>query len=322
MTPLSIPLSEQQARQTTSHLLMVRPAAFGFNEQTAESNAFQQEATKLSAREIQTRAQDEFDAFVAILQQKGITVTVFEDQPEPHTPDALFPNNWISFHEDGKIILYPIMAPNRRLERRWDIVEHFSRLSPQADVTDFSLYENMNQFLEGTGSMILDRVNQRVYACVSPRTDPDLFDRFCEQMDCQGIIFHAQDEHGLDIYHTNVMMALGHDLAVVCLDSIQNPLERQQLAQSLTETGHTILDINLAQVGQFAGNMLQIHNQAGESLWVLSQRAYDSLDVTQLNLLAKSGEPLPIPIDVIETYGGGGVRCMMAEVFLPKQPIS
>ncbi|MEM7656656.1 MAG: arginine deiminase-related protein [Bacteroidota bacterium] len=318
MNPFPSPLPELQALQTTSLVFMVRPVAFAFNEQTAESNAFQHSESQESQATIQQRAQHEFDVFVDLLRTKGIEVVVFEDHLTPHTPDSIFHNNWISFHTNGKVILYPILAHNRRLERRWDIVDHFKALYPCPEVIDFSHYENTDQFLEGTGSMIIDRVNQRVYACISPRTDPEMFQRFCTEMDCQGILFHARDGQGQDIYHTNVMMALGTDLAVICLDSLANDAERNAVVNSLQETGHQILDISLEQVHQFAGNMLQLHNPAGENFWVLSQRAFNSLRPEQLTQLSASGTPLPIPVEVIETYGGGSVRCMIAEVFPPR----
>ncbi|MEM7371482.1 MAG: arginine deiminase-related protein [Bacteroidota bacterium] len=303
--------------QSPSHLLMVRPKAFGFNSQTAESNGFQQTVSDLSVSEIRKRAVREFDRFVSILKDHKIEVTVFEDLEEPITTDAVFPNNWISFHQNGKIILYPMMAPIRRLERRHDIVDHFADMYPNAEVIDLSPHEEEGIYLEGTGSMIMDRVHQRIYACESARTNPVLFRQFCQQMECEGILFHAVDESGLPIYHTNVMMAVGAKVAVVCFESIHDKHERDYLVGRLVESGHEIVPLTMEQINQFAGNMLEVINQEGKPYMVLSQRAYDSLNPTQRSQINMHSELLPIPLDVIETYGGGSVRCMMAEVFLP-----
>lgn len=302
--------------QTTSHLLMIRPVRFGFNEQTAESNAFQHRDRSHSAAEIQALALAEFEAFVARLRAAGVEVTVFDDTPVPHTPDSIFPNNWISFHHDGKILLYPMHAPNRRAERRLDIVDHFARLYPQPQVIDLSPYEAEGRFLESTGSMAMDRVHQRVYACISARTDPGLFAWFCQEMDCQGVLFHAVDEQGQPIYHTNVMMALGAEYAVVCMEAVHDPAEKAFVQQSLEETGHEVIPITYAQMHAFAGNMLEVYNRDGRALTVMSQRAYDALAPWQLEKLQGYGGIVVGPLDVIETYGGGSVRCMMAEVFL------
>lgn len=313
---MSSPPARIQTIQTCSHLLMVRPHAFGFNRQTAESNGFQTVPTSRSDSDIQQLAIEEFDTFISILQAHQIEVTVFEDLEEPVTTDAVFPNNWISFHQNGKIFLYPMMAPIRRLERRQDIVEHFAGQHSQAEIIDLSHFEDQGLFLEGTGSMIMDRVQQRVYACVSPRTSSELFHRFCEEVDCEGFLFHAVDEQGLAIYHTNVMMALGEKVVVICLESIQDEKERDTLTAHLQHSGHEIVPISFHQMNQFAGNMMEVRNQVGKPYMILSQRAYDSLHVAQKNQIAAHAQLLPIPIDVIETYGGGSVRCMMAEVFI------
>ena len=301
--------------QTTSHLMMIRPVRFGFNEQTAGSNAFQQRDSAHTSTEIQALALAEFEAFVARLREAGVVVTVFDDTPVPHTPDSIFPNNWISFHHDGKIVLYPMYAPNRRAERRLDIVDHFARLYPEPKVIDLSHYEAEERYLESTGSMAMDRVHQRVYACISPRTDPGLFAWFCQEMACEGMLFHAVDEAGQAIYHTNVMMALGAEYAVVCMEAIRDGEEQRRLRQALEETGHEIIPISYAQMHAFAGNMLEVYNQDGQPLTVMSQRAYASLEAWQLDKLRGYGGIVVGPLDVIETYGGGSVRCMMAEVF-------
>lgn len=303
--------------QTTSHLLMIRPTQFGFNEQTATDNAFVQDTGSLSAARIQHQAQQEFDLFVQLLRESGITVTVFEDTIEPHTPDSIFPNNWLSTHHDGKIILYPMYAPNRRVERRSDIVAHIQGLyqSP-AQIIDLSYFEAEGKFLESTGSMIMDRVNQCVYACHSQRTHADLFELFCQELGCEGMLFHAVDAKGVEIYHTNVMMAIGTRFAVVCLEAIHNEEERTRLVERLTETGHELVPISYEQMGQFAGNMLQLYDQTGQPLLVMSHRAKASLTDEQLRTLTSHTQVLSVPINVIETYGGGSVRCMMAELFL------
>lgn len=304
------------ATQITTHIFMVRPAHFGYNEETAESNAFMQQDPSKQPAEIQRLAQQEFDAFVARLRTVGIKVTVFEDQPAVFTPDAVFPNNWISIHQQKKIILYPIMAPTRRRERRKDIVAHFLAELKGYTVIDLSESETSGQFLEGTGSMVMDRAHQIVYACISPRTDPTLLQRFCAEVACEAVIFDAVDEQGQAIYHTNVMMALGVDFAVVCLESVPDTAQREALVASLVQTGHEIVPITYAQMNQFAGNMLQVCNEAGERFLVMSARAHASLSPEQLARLQQFNHQLILgPLDVIETYGGGSVRCMMAEVF-------
>lgn len=306
-----------QRYQTTSHLMMVRPVRFGFNEQTADSNAFQQKESTLSQKVIQQKAQQEFDAFVSMLREAGIRITVFEDTPEPHTPDSIFPNNWITLHENGNIILYPMFAPNRRLERRDDIVAHFVNACSKSKLIDWSGLAEEGLFLEGTGSMTLDREYQIAYACVSPRTTPELFDRFCQELGCREILFHANDQNGVPIYHTNVMMALGSSLTVICLESITDQAEREKVLTHLEATGKTVLAISFEQMNSFAGNMLEVYNDAGKTFWIMSQRAFDSLNESQRETIGEHGEIIAVPLDVIETYGGGSVRCMMAEVFLP-----
>jgi len=302
--------------QTTSHILMVRPVRFGYNVQTAEDNAFQHRSD-LKNNEIQHLAEVEFDGFVAQLRKAGLTVSVFEDTPEPHTPDSIFPNNWISTHSKGTIFVYPMYAPNRQQEKRTDIIDYLAALyKGEAKIIDLSTEAASGRFLEGTGSMIMDRTHQRVYACRSHRTDEELFAQFCRETECEGMLFAAVDEAGMEIYHTNVMMALGEDFAVVCLEAIPNPEERRNLQQSLRETGHEIIAITQGQVRQFAGNMLQVRTHDGEPLLVLSQRAYESLHPPQLAALQAKTGLLPIPLDIIETCGGGSVRCMMAEVFV------
>lgn len=307
---------ELQHIQNTSHILMIRPVRFGFNEQTATSNAFQQNDGSLSSAEIQALALTEFDSMVAMIREKGISVTVIEDTPSPHTPDSIFPNNWISFHSNGKVILYPMESPNRQAEVRLDIpAKIMVEKERDAQVIDLRQLAAPGEYLEGTGSMVMDRENQLVYACLSPRTHKSLFDKFCDMLDLKGIAFEAVDEQGIAIYHTNVMMALGARFAVVCLDSIPKPAERQLVETSLRSTGHEIVEISHEQMNAFAGNMLEVYNAHGQAILIMSQRAHDSLRPSQIDTLIQYAELLIIPLDVVETYGGGSVRCMMAEVF-------
>ncbi len=303
--------------QATSHILMVRPAAFRFNEQTALSNAFMIRDKSHSPSSISELAREEFDEMVSRLRAQGITVTVFEDLPTSDTPDAVFPNNWVSTHQQGKIFLYPMHAPNRRLERRKDIVDWIASLYPQVVIYDLSPAELEGRYLEGTGSMVLDRVNQIAYANVSPRTDLQLLEDFCKKSEVECQAFRAVDEAGTDIYHTNVMMALGATFAVICLECIPEEADRVRISQRLIETGHEIIPITYSQVHAFAGNMLQVYNQALSPFTVMSQRAYDSLREDQVAALMRHGGLIVVALDVIEVCGGGSVRCMMAELFHP-----
>ncbi len=315
-------LTRDHLRQTTDHIMMIRPAGFGYNEQTARNNAFMIQDREHSKEEIQELAKGEFDAMVSTLRANNIRVTVIEDEPSPNTPDAVFPNNWISTHQDGKIVLYPMWAPNRRQERRADIVDWLASLYPEVEVVDLSAYELEGKFLEGTGSMIFDRVNQIVYANESPRTDRELFHLFCRKFSLEGHLFRACDEHGVDIYHTNVMMAMGTTFAVVCLDALPIETERAELQQRLAQTGHEIIPITLDQVHAFAGNMLQVYNLEGVLYTVISRRAFGSLRPDQIGQLQAHSELIVVDLDMIELCGGGSVRCMMAELFHPTDWIS
>jgi hypothetical protein len=300
--------------QLADEILMIRPAAFGFNEITAGDNVFQSNDGNVPQKEIAERAVQEFDACVAQLREAGVKVLVFPDLDNPHTPDSVFPNNWITFHESNTIVLYPMFAPNRRIERRQDIVKFFLDRGSHHTLLDLTPNETHNRFLEGTGSMILDRNNRIVYACVSNRTDPGLFKEFCDKTGYEGFLFKAMAGDS-EIYHTNVMMAIGEGFAVVCLDSIPDPSKRKALQQKLESTGHDVIPISMPQLHQFAGNMLQIRNTDGEPLLVMSKRAHDSLTAEQISRLEVYSRILVVPLDVIETYGGGSIRCMMAEVF-------
>lgn len=297
-------------------LLMIRPAGFGFNEQTAASNAFQNKDAQQDGN-VADKALQEFDDFVEILRGNGVQVIVINDTPDPHTPDAIFPNNWVSFHDNGDVFLYPMQAENRRLERREDIINQLEDKFKVRHVIDLSRFEMQNKFLEGTGSMIFNREDKLVYACLSPRTDRDVLDEFCRQAGYTPIAFHAFDQNGQAIYHTNVMMCVADRYVVICLDSITDKDERQTVITSFFETGKDIFDISFEQMNQFAGNMLEVFNKDGESLLIMSGSAYRSLDNRQIATLQQFSKVIHADIPTIEQNGGGSVRCMMAEVDLP-----
>ncbi len=305
--------------QTAATIMMVRPARFGFNEQTADNNAFQTNDTSRTAAEIQQLAIIEFDQFVDKLREAGVNVIVVDDTEEPMKTDAIFPNNWVTFHQDGRIITYPMYAPVRRLERREDVLAQLSAQFAFSERIHLEKHEQENRFLEGTGSMILDRPNKIVYACLSPRTNKDLLQEYCDLIGYEMLAFTAVDDSGMEIYHTNVMMALGEGFVVICLDTLRNPSERRMLMNKFATTGKEVIEISLDQMLHFAGNMLQVRNQAGETFLVMSEQAYKSLTPAQIVLIEKHTNILFSPIPTIETYGGGSARCMMAEVFLPEK---
>jgi hypothetical protein len=301
----------------TSHILMIRPVNFSFNQQTAESNAFQKNGEQ---SQVQQKALQEFDAFVQILKENGIDVTVINDTLEPHTPDSIFPNNWISFHEDGSVFLYPMQAENRRLERK--VFSTIKEAFEAKQVYDLSYFEQQNQFLEGTGSMVLDRENLLAYACISPRTNPEVLAEFCRISDYKSVPFDATDETGKAIYHTNVLMGIGDRFAVICLDSISNQTEKHAVKEALQQSGKEIVAISFEQMNAFAGNMLQLQSKSGENLLVMSETAFLSLKEAQIKMLEKYCKLVYSPLNTIETNGGGSARCMMAEVFLPVKTAS
>jgi hypothetical protein len=305
-------------QQTTSHILMVRPANFAFNEETAANNAFQSRDGKLSADEMRQKAVREFDDFVKKLREAGVQVIVAEDSATPAKPDAVFPNNWVTFHQEGFVVTYPMFAPTRRRERREEVIEEILQKGfSSKNHIHLEEEESKNRFLEGTGSIIFDHQNRLAYACLSPRTDADLLENLCQKIGYQKVVFHAVDANGQEIYHTNVMMALGETFVVICLDSVRDPAERKMLEEKFRETDKEIVDITLAQMNAFAGNMLQVRNAAGETILVMSEQAYRSLTPLQIKALEKHTRLLYSPIETIETYGGGSARCMMAEIFLP-----
>jgi hypothetical protein len=298
--------------QNTNHILMIRPAAFGFNEQTAGSNAFQQQSSNM--HETAQKALQEFDGFVDQLRKNGVQVWVVEDTPEPVKPDAVFPNNWFSLHDDSRMVLYPMQAENRRLERRPDIAHHLAEVFTMHDIVDYTTFEQEGKFLEGTGSMVLDRVNKVCYACLSPRTHKEVLKAFCKEFGYSLIDFTAADRNGTLIYHTNVVMCLGERFMVVCLECIPDEKERMRIRNS---TRKTIIEISFNQLEHFAGNMLEVLSDQGQKLIVMSQQAYSSLTASQTVQLEHFGKIIAAPLTTIETTGGGSARCMMAEIFLP-----
>ncbi|WP_298997614.1 citrulline utilization hydrolase CtlX [uncultured Tenacibaculum sp.] len=309
-------------QQTTNTILMIRPANFRMNEQTAVNNYYQQELSGMLPASVNAKAQEEFDAFVEKLTAVGIEVVVVEDTKEPDTPDALFPNNWISFHENGDIAIYPMFAENRRLERREDVLEVLEEKGFSIEnVIDYSEAEEEGIFLEGTGSMILDRQNRKAYCALSPRADEELFIEFCEDFEFTPVIFEANqtvDGQREAIYHTNVMMCVAETFAVVCLDSIDDKKEKKNLLKHLKSDKKEVIAISEEQVTQFAGNMLQVRGNNDERYLVMSTSAYESLTNQQLRNLEKHTKIVHSSLQTIETCGGGSARCMMAEVFLPK----
>ena len=306
-------------KQASNTVMMIRPVDFSFNWQTAESNAFQNAGHGLQAEKIRQNAEKEFDDFVQLLRSNGIEVIIFDDTAEPKTPDSIFPNNWISLDQHGRLALYPMQAQNRRLERRKDIVDFFSAGFNVSSTIDLSAFEKEEKFLEGTGSMVIDYVNNIMYACLSPRTNKTVVDEFCRTMNYKPCTFTAVDQNGKEIYHTNVMMCIGEKLAVICLESIKDDIERKTVKDSLTATGHDIIDISFEQMNHFAGNMLEVCNKDGQLFLVMSAQAFESLDKKQKARIELYDKILAPSINTIETIGGGGVRCMMAEVFLQKK---
>ena len=307
----------------TNTLLLIEPNHFTANPDTIDTNFYQEKVTENI--DTQKLAKQEFDLLVKKLKENSIKTIVLtaqrKDGKEPITPDALFPNNWISFHSNSgkKAVLYPMCGENRRLERRNDAIEEAQKLGFQIDeIIDLTDFENQNSFLEGTGSLVLDRENKMAYACLSQRTDRKLIDTFCKKMNYESVVFTSEQETNEGwklIYHTNVMMSVGENIAVVCLESIRNEYERNNLVKKIKETGKEILKISLEQKHHFAGNMLQVKNTKGEKFWVMSEAAYQTLSKLQKDKLEEESKIISSPIPTIEKYGGGSVRCMLCEVF-------
>jgi hypothetical protein len=309
------------SQQITNTILMIRPVSFRMNEQTAVNNYFQEDID-LKNSTINTRAQQEFDAFVSVLHDKGVNVIVVDDTRQPDTPDSIFPNNWISFHADGTVGLYPMFAENRRNERRNDILDVLEKEGFVIEnIMDYTSAETEGFFLEGTGSILMDRENQKAYCALSERADEELFIEFCEDFECMPVLFTAnQDVDGkrMPVYHTNVMMCLGEELAVICLDAIDDHRERKNVVDHLRQSGKEIVAISEEQMHRFAGNMLQVLGKDNKRLMVMSTAAFNSLSKDQISGIEKTSEIVHSSLDTIETCGGGSARCMMAEVFLPR----
>lgn len=309
-------------KQTTNSILMIRPVAFRMNEQTAVNNYYQKVLDGLTPENVNAKAQEEFDTFVQKLKMVGIDVTVVDDTITPDTPDSIFPNNWISFHENGDVVLYPMFAKNRRAERREDILDLLEEKGFKLnDIIDYTSAEEDDIFLEGTGSLLLDRANGKAYCALSPRADEELMIEFCEDFDMGPVIFEAYqtvDGERKLIYHTNVMMCLGETFAVICADCIDDKSERKQVLQSLKEDGKEIILITEDQVNNFAGNMLQLKGTDDKSYLIMSKSAHESLTAAQIERIEKHATILSSSLDTIEACGGGSARCMMAEIFLPK----
>lgn len=290
---------------------MVRPARFGFNLQTASSNSFQNSDNSSQVHEL---AMHEFDGLKLLLEQSGVHVVVLE-HPDVHVPDAIFPNNWFSTHADGTLVLYPMMAPNRRLERREDFVEVIRQYSKSDKFIDIRERENAGQFLEGTGSIVFDHPARIAYAVESPRTDAQLLLELCNQLGYQSFVFHAYDAQGDPVYHTNVVMCMTSSAAVVCMEAVAEG-DRNQLLKCLADSGRRLIDISVQQMNSFAGNMLSLENHQGKPLLVLSSSALSAFTPEQKEILFADGMGVVADIPVIERVGGGGVRCMLAELFV------
>ena len=305
--------------QITDTILMVRPASFRANEETATTNFFQSTDTKADPGSIQQAALKEFDNMVELLRQYEINVLVIDDTPAPIKPSAVFPNNWLSTSPEGIVSVFPMYAPNRRSEKRDDILKMLAEKFVVKDLQDWSEFEVEGKFLEGTGSMVIDHENKVIYTCYSPRTDISMLEKFANANKYRAIIFLAIDKSGQPVYHTNVMMTLGEDFAILCEESIEEEWELIAVRQLLESTGHEVIRITKEQMHSFAGNMLQVKNSKGEKILLMSQTAFDSLTEEQNEELAVRSKLLPITIPVIEKIEGGSVRCMIAEIFLEKK---
>lgn len=305
--------------QISKNILLVRPANFGVNTQTLVTNHFQKQLEGYSPEQIKKMAIEEFDNAVKLLKSKGINTFVFDDTPTPIKPDAIFPNNWVSFHRDGTVVLYPMLTPNRMTERRLDIVDELKtkfKITRLIDIFSSEVIKT-NERLEGTGSIVFDHINKIAYACLSERTSKKLLLELCEHIGYEACYFESLDRNGNEIYHTNVMMCVAEKFVVICMESIKSCAESKQVYDKFKKTGHEIIEISYEQMDKFAGNMLSVQGSNGPVL-VLSQTAYDSLTPEQIKTIKKYNELLPLPINTIETIGGGSARCMIAEVFLPE----
>lgn len=306
-----------EEKSLTNNVMMIRPHNFGFNEQTAKTNKFQ----KKTGSSVNLQALKEFNNAVETLRMNGINVFVFDDLAGIETPDSVFPNNWISFHSDGTVVVYPMLALNRRNERRPDIIQSLSMFYgfSCSKVIDLTNYENNNKFLEGTGSLVLDRENKIAYSCISERTNEEVLNKFCNELKYKPVKFHAFDEAGFPIYHTNVMMALGEKFAMVCLNSIKDEDEKKAIVSSINRSGKILIELTFKQMLDFAGNALELLDSRGNKKLVISKKALSSLSNWQKEKLEKYCSVISIDVSTIEECGGGSIRCMLAEIFLPQK---
>ena len=312
-------LPDSRELQSTRSVLMIRPARFGANPATAATNAFQTQAVDEPVIAIRERVGREFDALAAALSGAGVEVCIVDDTAEPEKPDAIFPNNWVSFHADATTVLYPMLAPNRRPERRLEVLEQLAsryrfRIGRTVDLTE---HETTGGYLEGTGSLVLDRVHRLAFASLSPRTQLDAIGDFAQRLDYEVVSFEAFDAAGVPPYHTNVLMCIGTHFAVLCTSAIVDEVRRGAVTQILENTGHELIDITPQQTSAFAGNMLELEDRGGHKVIAMSATALASLDATQRERLERHGTIVAVPIPTIEKYGGGSVRCMLAEIHLP-----
>lgn len=310
-------------KQSTNHIIMVRPKHFNYNQETAKNNYFQKKEEKLSLSQTQEKVVKEFESFIKQLRKKNINVTVFDDRDDTVTTDSIFPNNWVSFHKDGKIILYPMFSKNRRKERRKDIIDSLKKEGFCINETiDLTSYEENSLFLEGTGSMVLDRKNKICYAAISERTSKAVLNQFCKKVKYKPIIFHAYQtvfKERKEIYHTNVIMCVADKYSIICLDSIDKTLEREKVINSLINTDKEIIEISEEQCNNFSGNSLQIENINGDKYLIMSQKAYKALNEKQKGKILSYNEIIYSDLSTIEKLGGGSARCMIAENFLEKK---
>jgi hypothetical protein len=304
--------------QATSSVLMVRPVSFAFNEQTAVTNTFQNRPDT-SNEVLHILANQEFDTMVNSLKDQGIHVTVFEDIDEQRKPDAVFPNNWFSAWPDGKVFLYPMATESRRIERSYNALQNLAKDFTIKQVVDMSDAEEHRLALESTGVMIFDHINKIVYGCISPRCDADLFTTHANELGYKPILFHSYGTDGTAVYHTNVMMGIQSTTAVICAESITDEMERALVLNTLKETGHEVVEITQAQMSTFCGNVLELQNNDGELFLAMSKTAFENFTDEQKTTLSKDKVLLPFDISTIETVGGGSVRCMLGEVFLPRK---
>ncbi len=306
--------------QCASSVLMIRPQHFGFNEQTAPTNAFQKLAFSDPPESGRT-ALAEFDLFAATLSSGGVHVLISEDRDYPRCPDAVFPNNWFTTHHDGSVVVYPMQSVNRRVEKRSDIfdwlqTEHHYSISR---FIDFSFFEKQNLFLEGTGSMVFDHSHQTVYAAVSERTHEPVVRHFCESLNYEPVFFSAFTDNARRIYHTNVLLSISDDFVLICADSIADPEEKKRALSTLKDSGRNIILIDEYQLKNYCCNALTVINKHHEKITIMSQTAFENLQQSQIEIISSFSKILAAPIPMIENAGGGSVRCMMAEIFLPKK---